>query len=140
MTPLAFAAAEEEDPEAAFAAALPGASKFDEMPKFEMPKSPSFGDADFGGFSAGLGGSLGGGDGGGDAWGGKAGWGGAADMGGGGDFSVNSAVSREEVGDDDGWGRTGVEQSAERRVQVGSEPSWEHAQERIRLQQQLVVR
>lgn len=118
MTPV-VALPQEEDPEAAFAAALPGSSTND-LPKFDMPKSPSFGDAEFGGFSSGLG----------DPWEGKAGWGGAAE----------DATEEQEEEDEEGEGWGSVRRTPSQRKQPsGMEQDWEAAQRKIQLQESLIA-
>lgn len=119
-------------PENAFASSLP---------TFDSPKSPSFGDDAFGGFSTGISGS--------DPWGGGAGGGVGGDGWGSsfaspnpaGGFAARHADEESDAGSDvgDGWG--GVKRSASTpRIERDQEYDWEEAQRRMRLQEDRAVR
>lgn len=137
MTPAAPQTMDEEDPEAAFVAALPRSSSANDLPKFDMPKSPSFGDGDFGGFSSGLG----------DPWGSgekvETGWGGEQDNRGSpevaGEVMGNEGTvdGNDETGE--GWGYVRPVQVETVQRPIGGEEDWEVAQRRIQLQESLIV-
>lgn len=129
-TPTMAAAISEDDPEAAFAAALPR-STVNEMPTFDLPRSPSFGEGDFGGFSTGLG----------DPWGGNASWGGdevseeKREK-----FGTTKVAEEEADGDNgEGWGGVRAAPVESEAKKDAADEDWQSAQRRIQLQEQVAV-
>ncbi|ORY26673.1 hypothetical protein BCR39DRAFT_540408 [Naematelia encephala] len=98
-----------------------------------MPKSPSFGDEGFGGFSNGFDNGDpwgGGGGGGGDEWGG-----GAQQMSGFAEPDEEDSAEEEEDDEGDGWGGSRVRASAPA-PHPAQESEWEQAQRMIRVKQE----
>jgi hypothetical protein len=118
---------EEEDPEAAFAAALPQRAASADLPTFDIPKSPSFGEGDFGGFSSGLG----------DPWGGgqKIEWGGDESR----EEDDGVVVSDRDESVGDGWGHIRPAPVEAIRGSGREGEDWEAAQRKIQLAESLVV-
>jgi hypothetical protein len=124
------------EPEQPFAAGLPDTT---------LPKSPSFGDDAFGGFSTGFASS--------DPWGSSAdvggGWGGVEDeVGlprfGSGELRVDQADDEsDQEGEGEGWGRVRPPVPMSREGSLtrdDKEEDWEEVQRRMRLQEARVVR
>lgn len=128
ITPAIIHSDADEDPEAAFAAALPRQA-VDEMPRFEtaIPKSPDFGD--FGGFQE-QGVTS-------DFWGGKA----AADAADNTNDGWGRSGEQDEVDDaHGGWAVEGDRHvAASREESSGMDIDWQEAQRRLKLKETLAV-